>query len=357
MPPNTTFYFDLQDTTTGEDIGQLLKIHINDFYAEGLTTCQVDYSGVTTPTPSSGSGVSVSATSSAYAGGGGTSSSSVVTTILNGTTSDTEAEGNGHAPSHSSDNGSLKAAYAGISILALALAAMLFMQYRLRKQLARLQKGQSTVGRWMNHQNVGFSGAQKKRQNFRNDADDNSVAGSHEGQDMRPMSNASNLYATSEYSGQLSSFFEYRSASRAGAAQLRSRPASRDLTSTMLTRQFSSPSSSGGGNPFDDDAHELLGDEVEDDLLHRSASQQQRYSQAESAISNSNTATSGRLSSVAPSDQLSSVGNVSVVSDDHYHRNKAFTITTSGHGSSGSDRARQAGQFLDPHMGLLGSRR
>lgn len=336
-PPNTTFYFDLQDTSTGEDIGQLLPIHINGQYAAGLSSCQVDYDGVTTPSPTA---VTVMATSSSYASQG--TSSSLVNGSWNTTTPDSEAEGNSSTSQSSQSDSSTKALHAGIIILSLALAGMLFMQYRLRKRLARLQKGHSTVGRWMNHHDLGFGGVGSTKRHQQNSADES--ASSETGQDMRPMSNTSNLYATSESSGRLSAFFEHRSVSRNG------RPSpSRDLTTRRLSL------SSSDDDPFGDGAQERAdAEEIDEDLLHRSASQQKRYSQAESAISDSNTATSGRVSSVARSDQLSSVGNVSVVSDDHYHRNKAFTITQQGGGIEGATKGRP---FLEPHLALLDSRR
>lgn len=342
-PPNTTFYFDLQDTSTGQDIGQLLPIHINSQYAKGLSSCQVDYEGVTTPSPTA---VTDIATSSAYASQG--TSSSLVNSSWNETTSETEAEGNSSTSQSSHSDASTKALHAGIIILSLALAGMLFMQYRLRRRLARLQKGHSTVGRWMNHHDLGFGGVSNKKRHQQNSADES--ASSETGRDMRPMSNTSNLYATSESNGRLSAFFEHRSVSRNGRPSTPSTPStSRDLPTRRLS------SSSTDDDPFGDGAQESAdAEELDEDMLHRSASQQKRYSLAESAISDSNTATSGRVSSVAPSDQLSSVGNVSVVSDDHYHRNKAFTITQQGGSMESATKGRQ---FLEPHLALLDSRR
>lgn len=197
----------------------------------------------------------------------------------------------------------------------------------------------------MNHHDLGFGGVSSNNKRHQDSADES--ASSETGQDMRPMSNTSNLYATSESSGRLSAFFEHRSVSRNG------RPSSSSTSRDLTTRRLSLSSSD--DDPFGDGAQEPAdAEELDEDLLHRSASQQKRYSQAESAISDSNTATSGRVSSVAPSDQLSSVGNVSVVSDDHYHRNKAFTITQQGGGIEGSTKGRP---FLEPHLALLDSRR
>lgn len=226
----------------------------------------------------------------------------------------------------------------------MALLAMILMQYRLRRRLARLQKGQSTVGRWMNHQD--FHSHYDRMHNRKANETDKS------GNSMRTMSSSSNLYSTraSESNGQpgQKSVFTHNRSSSASTSISRTSSAS-----TTRRRPISLSS-----NPFaDSGALEL----DEDDIIHRSASQAKRYSQAESAISDSNTimtsdtSTSGRLSSVAPSDQVSSVGNASVVSDDHYHRAKAFTIAR-GPGSS-APKELGTGQFLNPRAAFLESRR
>lgn len=337
MPGNTTYYFTLEDSTNGQRASSVLSLHINGDLAEGLSSCQVDYDGVTTPPAISSAGgtvtVSTSSTSSSSLSGGIASTSSSLSV-----TGDSEEGNTASTQAPTVSDKSIKGLQAGVSILVLALIAMIFMQYRLRKRLARLQKGQSTVGRWMNHHDLGFGIVRaKENQGLMGNKNDSR-------EDMRTASPSSNIWGTSETSGrmsQMSAFFEHRSASRMGSA-----------TSVHDTAMTNTRRPSSGGNPFGDDAEGL----DDDDILHRSASQAKRYSQAESTISDTNTAitstsnTTGRLSSVAPSDQLSSVGNVSVVSDDHYHRNKAFTIAR-GAASNGPTGSRN-GQFLDPNLAL-----
>lgn len=243
----------------------------------------------------------------------------------------------------------VKSLHAGIAILIIALLVMGFLQYRLRKRLNRLQKGHSTVGKWMNHHNHGF-GKDGMKEKTVNETQDSVRSSRENSQDTRPFSSQSDLYANSE-AGSSTNFFAHRSASPLGhGASSIARAAS--TTSTTRLRPSSILSSS-TRNPFADKA-----DDDDEDIIHRSASQAKRYSQAESTISESNTATtstSGRLSSIAPSDQVSSVGNASVVSDDHYHRAKAFTISR-GVGLSGVSTM-NGGQFLDPNFSFLDSRR
>lgn len=260
-------------------------------------------------------------------------------------TASSETEGNGTTSSQSTiSEKTAKALYAILSILLIALLAMVFMQYRLRKRLARLQKGQSTVGRWMNHHDFDFENNRMKPRK--------GSPSSENEEDMRSMSSSNNLYIASGSSGQqpnsTSAFHHNRSSSS-------STHISRSSSTSTTRRRPTSLSS----NPFADDAQEL----DEEDIIHRSASQAKRHSHAESSISDSNTimtsdtftSSSGRLSSIAPSDQQSSIGNVSVVSDDHYHRAKAFTITRGNGLPSTTGLGR--GEFLDPHSVFMESRR
>lgn len=359
-PPNTTFYFDLTDTSTGQRISSLLQLHINGDYAEGLSSCTVNYEGVTTPTAGQqlAGSTSTLVASSAYIDPSSLSSSTAYNSAIPTSSTEADGEASTSTPTHSSKVE--KGLSAGVALLALALIGMLFMQYRLRKRLARLQKGQSTVGRWMNHHHQQRRGNEQHNLDYTRDNGESTL--SHESQSgskMKLMSSSSNVYATSDSSnGRLSSFFERESACRAGASGLLEdqNTSTRRLSSSIIRPSSStispiSPSIS--NDPFADSTED---EDDDDESIHRSASQQKRYSQAESAISDSTTRTSatGRTitSSIAPSEgQLSSVGNVSVVSDEYYHRSKACTITP------GASLERKAGQFLEPHLALLDSRR
>jgi hypothetical protein len=353
-PPNTTFKFDVVDTSNGQRISSPLEIHVGSGYAQGLSTCPLDTPAsssfayqyaVTSSSSSFPAAVQATATSS-FA-----STSAYVYPSSNSTTADPSLQSsNADSSSSSSPQKDVKGLKAGIALLCLALIALAFMYYRLRKQMQRLQKGQSTVGRWMNHhvdanghggRLGGIIGGRQRQDSYQRmeDTDQDSAP------NMKTKDNERSSFAmseTSDLSSRMSSFFDHRSASRSGSRASATRPT---INPFIDTTSVSSPSV----------VDKALSEEDEEDEAFRSASQQRRHSETSSELSDV-TVTSGggsRLSSVTHSDLASNVGNASVVSDDHYHRAKASTISPTALGPARTAMA----QYLDPRFALLDSKR
>lgn len=114
-----------------------------------------------------------------------------------------------------------------------------------------------------------------------------------------------------------SSFLDNRSTSTLGENG-RDKPLPRGYASNPFSDEYSEITSTTTRSNTDDEGEE-------DDS---SASASKRHSTAETTISESNTLQSGRShTSTAMSEQASTVGGASTVSDEYYHRRKACTIS------------------------------
>lgn len=216
-----------------------------------------------------------------------------------------------------------------VGVLSLAFIILLFLHIRLKRHLGRSATRQATIGNW-------------SKRHFDSDGDDNDAKELDKPWETfsiskpKPASSslssrkertphtysATSLLSSQSSTSRLSSFFENRSASRTGNNQNHHARDSRSI----------------GSNPFED-----YGERTSTTSRDTTISAPKRYSLAETAISDSNTIQSGSHMSTAMSEQASTVGGASVLSDEHYHRRKACTISPTTNSDNSGGRP-----FLEP---------
>jgi hypothetical protein len=222
-----------------------------------------------------------------------------------------------------------------VGVLSIAFLLLLFFHIRLIRRVKRSEKGQATIGKWskrhFDDDAQELDDAEKPWESFTiTKPQPTSSLSSRKERIPHTLSGAS-LFSTQSGTSRMSSFFENRSASRTGQ---------NNNNEQHDMRQ----SSSSTANPFEDysetastSSHHTTRTTTTMGENALSASISKRYSTAETAISESNTIQSGSGRShlsATPSEQASTVGGASAVSDEYYHRKKATTISPTG--TSGS---------------------
>lgn len=228
-----------------------------------------------------------------------------------------------------------------VGVLSLAFLILLFLHIKLTRRFKRVQRSQATVGKWTDARHE-LEERKESRDQIQEDSTWETFSSSIQAPAQLKLKNNTtqsysgiSLFSSGTSASRLSSFFENRSASRMG-----SNP---NADNQAATRQSttSRASSATTSNPFEDysEIASSSGHTDNNGYDHEQTSISKRYSRATTTLSDSHTIQSGRshLSS-APSEQASTVGGVSAISDDHYHRRKACTIspatpTANTHGS------------------------
>lgn len=233
--------------------------------------------------------------------------------------------------------GDMSGTIAGLSIstgvLSLAFLILLFLHLRLKRKFKRALMGQATVGKWMNKRPSGTDKNEESDENRRTQKEWDTFANTLKNSKRTSQSGLS-FFSSQTGESRLSSFFNNRSASR--NANNNDKQFQSNSTRTSTT--------SSNSNPFEDYS-EIASRTSERDDSNESLKRSSNVTST--TISDIHTIQSEKshLSS-AISEQASTVGGVSAISDEYWSRTKASTISpvNASSNSQGSSKG-----LLKPH--------
>lgn len=239
-------------------------------------------------------------------------------------------------------SGTIAGLWISVGVVSLAFLILLFLHIRLKRRFTRAKRGQATIGKWSKRHfddDAKELDTDKPWESFtisKPKATTLSLLPSRKNRSLHTFSGESFFNSQSARTSRLSSFFENRSASRTGQTT---------TNGNHTTRRPSEGSSA--INPFEEgDYSEILSTSGRSDTTYDNNTSSKRHSTAETTISQANTVQSGtesHFSSSAHSEQASTIGGSSAISDEYYHRKKATTISPLSSKPTGKP-------FLDPGM-------